>query len=124
MLQLPAPPVPAFGGHDAFVFNNGMGAGNVATIENFSVARDHIELSTNVFTNVGDFGLLPTAEFHIGAKATAAGQRIIYDARSGEGRAARERGDPGAAEASSVACRQLETERRFGQAGVNAAADR
>ncbi len=70
-------------GHDVFVFTHTIGSGDIATIQNFSVARDHIELSSNIFTNVADFGVLPAAEFHIGTHATSAAERIVYNPNTG-----------------------------------------
>jgi serralysin len=69
-------------GADAYVFSSALGAGNVDTIVNFSVADDVIELSTAVFTGLAA-GVLDAAAFVIGSAAADADDRIIYDSATG-----------------------------------------
>ncbi len=58
------------------------GAGNVDTVINFNVAADTIELDNAVFTGLAA-GTLDASAFHIGAAATDAGHRIVYDSATG-----------------------------------------
>lgn len=64
-------------GADTYVFDSAIGGGNVDTIVNFSVADDVIELSAAVF------GVLSGDFFVVGAAATNADHRIIYDSTTG-----------------------------------------
>ena len=71
-------------GADTFRFSTALGAGNVDTLQDFSVAEgDRIVLSRNVFANAG-YGYLSGAAFKLGAAATAAEHRIVYNQSTGE----------------------------------------
>ena len=72
------------GGNDAdtFVFSTALGAGNVDTIQFYSVAQDTIQLDVDVFSGIG-LGTLAANAFVIGAAATTADHRIIYDPVTG-----------------------------------------
>ncbi|MEH7830459.1 calcium-binding protein, partial [Gemmobacter denitrificans] len=69
-------------GLDVFVFNTATGAGNIDTITDFVVADDTIHLENAVFTALAAGGL-GAAAFHIGAAATTAAHRVIYNAATG-----------------------------------------
>lgn len=66
---------------DTFVFDTALGAGNVDTISDFSVADDVIHLSTAVF-NIGA-GTLTAGAFAVGSAATDVDDRIIYNSATG-----------------------------------------
>jgi Ca2+-binding RTX toxin-like protein len=72
------------GGNDAdtFVFSTALGASNIDTIQFYSVAQDTIQLDVDVFSAIG-LGTLAANVFVIGAAATTADHRIIYDATTG-----------------------------------------
>jgi Ca2+-binding RTX toxin-like protein len=73
-----------YGGNDAdtFVFSTALGGGNIDTIGAFSVVDDTIQLDVDVFTAI-DLGALAANAFVIGAAATDADDRIIYDPVAG-----------------------------------------
>ncbi|MGX7871597.1 hypothetical protein ACVDG5_000500 [Mesorhizobium sp. ORM6] len=70
------------GGNDVFVFNTALGAGNVATITDFNVAQDKIQLDHTVFAGLQP-GALPAADFHIGRGAHSSTDHIIYNSSTG-----------------------------------------
>lgn len=70
-------------GADFFVFNTALGAGNVDAIAGFVAADDTFRLENGVFTAIGAAGALVGAAFTIGAAATTAAHRIIYDQATG-----------------------------------------
>ncbi|UVF20682.1 M10 family metallopeptidase C-terminal domain-containing protein [Microvirga terrae] len=71
-------------GADTFRFSTGPGAGNVDTIQDFSAAEgDRIVLSRSVFASAG-YQYLSGAAFKLGAAATAAEHRIVYNQTTGE----------------------------------------
>ena len=65
-------------GADTFVFDSTLGAGNVDTILDYSVADDIIHLENAVFAALAA-GALSAGAFVTGAAATAAGHPIIYN---------------------------------------------
>jgi Ca2+-binding RTX toxin-like protein len=69
-------------GADAFAFTTTLGAANVDTILDFSVADDIIWIDNAVFTGLIN-GVLAAGAFKIGAAATDADDRIIYDNATG-----------------------------------------
>ncbi|MFL5194617.1 MAG: calcium-binding protein, partial [Microvirga sp.] len=70
-------------GADTFRFSSSLGAGNVDTVQDFSVAEgDRIVLGSAVFMDVGT-GALSSAYFHLGA-ATSFDHHILYDQGTGE----------------------------------------
>jgi Ca2+-binding RTX toxin-like protein len=71
-------------GGDMFVFSSALDAvTNVDTITDFSAAADSFRLSESVFSAIDDGGPLAASEFHVGAAATDADQRIVYDQTTG-----------------------------------------
>jgi Ca2+-binding RTX toxin-like protein len=72
-----------FGGQDRFAFYNALGASNLDTITDFSVADDTIQLSSAIFTGLGTNHVLDASAFHVGAAATTSAQHIIYNSSTG-----------------------------------------
>ncbi|MCE8519324.1 flagellar biosynthesis protein FlgM, partial [Ruegeria pomeroyi] len=72
------------GGNDTFVFSTALGAGNIDTIRDYSVADDQIELASAIFTGLSA-GTLGANAFVANTSGTAqtADHRIIYDTDSG-----------------------------------------
>ena len=71
-------------GLDTFIFNTALNAAtNVDTITDFSVADDTIRLDDAIFTAIGPVGTLAAAAFTIGAAATTAAHRIVYNSETG-----------------------------------------
>ena len=71
-------------GLDTFIFNTALNAAtNVDTITDFSVADDTIRLDDAIFTAIGPVGTLAAAAFTIGAAATTAAHRIVYNSATG-----------------------------------------
>lgn len=71
------------GNNDAFVFNTALGASNIDTIVDFSVPQDTIRLENAIFTALTATGVLGASAFALGAAATTAAQRIIYNNTTG-----------------------------------------
>ena len=72
------------GGQDYFVFNTALNATtNLDTISGFVVADDTIRLENGIFTALTKLGTLAAAAFNIGAAATQADDRIIYNTANG-----------------------------------------
>ena len=87
-----------YGGHDALVGGDGADSfvfssalfddyyieiSNIDEIADFSVADDTIRLDDRIFAATGPVGTLAASAFHIGATATTADHRILYDAAAG-----------------------------------------
>ncbi len=75
------------GGKDSFIFNTAIKAGgNVDIITDFNPADDTIKLDDAIFAGLGSTGPLSGALFHVGtaADAAGAGNKIIYDATTGD----------------------------------------
>ncbi|WP_434721510.1 calcium-binding protein [Mesorhizobium sp. RIZ17] len=70
------------GGKDVFVFNSALKAGNVATITDFNVSQDKIQLDHSVFAGL-QTGALPAGAFHIGRGAHDSTDHIIYNSSTG-----------------------------------------
>jgi Ca2+-binding RTX toxin-like protein len=71
-------------GLDTFIFNTALNATtNRDTITDFSVADDTIRLDDAIFTAIGPVGTLAAAAFTIGAAATTAAHRIVYNSTTG-----------------------------------------
>jgi Ca2+-binding RTX toxin-like protein len=72
-------------GEDAFIFNTALGAGNVDSITDYSVAQDQIRLDNATFTNLfaTEGNWLTADEFRIGAAAADANDRIVYNSATG-----------------------------------------
>ncbi|CAG1015976.1 partial Mannuronan C5-epimerase AlgE2, partial [Rhizobiaceae bacterium] len=72
------------GDNDTFFFNTTLNAAtNVDTITDFSVPNDTIRLEDAIFTAIGPVGTLAAAAFTIGAAATSAAHRIVYNSATG-----------------------------------------
>ncbi|MDX2288903.1 MAG: calcium-binding protein [Hyphomicrobiaceae bacterium] len=74
-------------GNDTFFFSQAIGATNVDTILDFSVPNDTIRLEntgTGRFNALTTTGTLAAAAFKIGAGATDADDRVIYNSATGE----------------------------------------
>ena len=69
-------------GADVFLFNQDPSTG-VDTITDFSVVDDVIQLDSAIFTAAGPLGALAAEAFVIGADATTAAHRFIYNASTG-----------------------------------------
>lgn len=67
-------------GNDIFKFTS---KGPVDVITDYHVAHDTIQVENSVFTALSDRGVLPAAQFRIGAKALDANDHVIYDNASG-----------------------------------------
>jgi Ca2+-binding RTX toxin-like protein len=72
------------GGADVFVFESALGANNQDTITDYSVADDVIHLKSAVMGALGAAGALADTAFTIGAAATTAAHRIIYNSTNGQ----------------------------------------
>ncbi|WP_262265448.1 calcium-binding protein [Microvirga yunnanensis] len=71
-------------GADTFRFSTGLGAGNVDTLQDLSLAQgDRILLSRSVFAGAG-YDALAGAAFTLGTAATTAVHRIVYDQETGD----------------------------------------
>ncbi|WP_349436715.1 MJ1477/TM1410 family putative glycoside hydrolase [Pararhizobium sp. A13] len=70
-------------GKDQFVFDTKFADGNIDTVADFSVADDRLLLDHDIFSRL-PAGALKASAFIIGTKAADAGDRIIYDSRTGE----------------------------------------
>ena len=71
-------------GADTFRFSTALGAGNVDTVQDFSGAEgDRIVLSRSVFAAAG-YDALAGSAFALGAAATTAAHRIVYNQSAGE----------------------------------------
>jgi Ca2+-binding RTX toxin-like protein len=71
-------------GNDTFVFNLAVGVQSDSRIADFTLGHDDFLLRPEGFTLPSTGGVLDDSAFHIGAHATTAAQRIIYDARNGD----------------------------------------
>lgn len=70
-------------GQDTFVFTTTLGSGNVDTITDFVIADDTIELHRSIFGGIATAGVLEASAFHVGAAATDASDRIVYNSFTG-----------------------------------------
>jgi serralysin len=70
-------------GADSFVFNTAL-AGSVDTIADFSVVDDRILLENAIFTALTATGTLAGTAFTVGASATTAAHRILYNSATGQ----------------------------------------
>ncbi len=71
-------------GADVFVFNTALGAAHVDHIADFNAIDDTISLENGIFTALVATGTLAAPLFALGAAATTAGQRIIYNQATGQ----------------------------------------
>jgi Ca2+-binding RTX toxin-like protein len=71
-------------GKDQFVFRSDLSPGfNLDRITDFTVHVDKILLDQTVFHGIGHGGVLATGQFHVGAGAHDANDRIIYNPNNG-----------------------------------------
>ena len=70
-------------GLDVFVFDTPNVAANLDRITDFTPADDEMRLIGEVFPALSTAGTLPAAAFGLGAAATAAADRILYDSATG-----------------------------------------
>ena len=76
-------------GNDTFVFNTTLGNGNVDVITDFSNAKGnndvfHLENSGAGLFNALSRGNLNASAFKVGAEATSASHRVVYDQTTGD----------------------------------------
>jgi autotransporter-associated beta strand protein len=69
-------------GRDSFAFTTALGAANIDTVVDFSVADDTIRLENAVFQTLATGPLAPGA-FHVGAAAHDGNDHVIYNAYTG-----------------------------------------
>jgi Ca2+-binding RTX toxin-like protein len=69
-------------GNDQFLFSTTLGASNIDTITDYSALNDTIRLDNTIFTGL-TAGYITASQFVIGAAATDANHRIIYDSATG-----------------------------------------
>ena len=69
------------GGSDRFVFNNA--SEGIDTITDFDPTADLFNVSSSGFATIGGLGTLAASRFTIGAAATTADHRFIYDSSNG-----------------------------------------
>ena len=69
------------GGSDRFVFNNA--SEGIDTITDFNPTADLFNVSSSGFVTIGGLGTLAASRFTIGAAATTASQRFIYNNSNG-----------------------------------------
>ena len=69
------------GGSDRFVFNNALEG--IDTITDFDPTADLFNVSGSGFVTIGGLGTLAASRFTIGAAATTASQRFIYNSSNG-----------------------------------------
>jgi serralysin len=70
-------------GKDTYVFDARLGADNIDTLVGYSAADDTINLDNKIFTSLSTVGTLAETAFHIGAQASDASDRIIYNFTTG-----------------------------------------
>jgi Ca2+-binding RTX toxin-like protein len=70
-------------GADTFRFSTALGGGNIDTITDFAPREDRIELDLTIFDQAGAVGALVSSALRIGAMATTAEHRIVYNPTGG-----------------------------------------
>ena len=70
-------------GNDRFVFDVAPTKANMDTITDFSVKFDSIHLARSIFTKAGSKGALKETAFWSGSAAHDAGDRVIYNEKTG-----------------------------------------
>jgi Ca2+-binding RTX toxin-like protein len=70
-------------GRDMFVLNVPPNGSNISVITDFHPAQDLIDFYIGEYPRLAAFGVLPIAQFHIGAHAATAAQHIIYNPNTG-----------------------------------------
>ena len=71
------------GGADVFIFNSALGPTNIDKITDFSVVDDTIWLDRSIFSAIANTGALTAGAFNIGAAASEADDRIIFNSLTG-----------------------------------------
>ena len=71
------------GGADIFIFNSALGPANIDSITGFSVVDDTIWLDRSIFSAIANTGALTAGAFNIGAAASEADDRIIFNSATG-----------------------------------------
>ena len=71
-------------GNDQFVFNTNPAAGNADRLEDYLAADDVIVLDRTNFAGIAANGVLAAGAFHAGTAAADAGDRIVYNAATGQ----------------------------------------
>lgn len=71
------------GGADTFVFSTALGGGNIDFLADFATTIDKIALDNAIFRKAGPLGALADGAFAMGAVATEADDRILYDTMTG-----------------------------------------
>ncbi|MCL4067786.1 hypothetical protein M3484_14510 [Pseudomonas sp. GX19020] len=69
-------------GRDVFVFNTAPGVANADLISDFNIADDFIHLDDAIYFSL-TVGALDASRFAVGAAATTAAHRIVYNQSSG-----------------------------------------
>ncbi|GHC52286.1 calcium-binding protein [Neogemmobacter tilapiae] len=69
---------------DLFVFNSQLGGANADIVDDMQVNIDKIVLDRSIFAAIGATGLMAQSKFKIGANATDANDRIIYNSGTGQ----------------------------------------
>ena len=70
-------------GFDTILFNAPLGLANFDRVLDFAPVFDTMQLENSVFTGLTQGAFLPAADFHIGAAAADASDRIIYNSANG-----------------------------------------
>jgi len=70
-------------GSDIVRFEAALGAPNIDTVADFTVGSDKLQLSRGVFTAFTYQGAVAAEQFTIGASATTAAQRLVYNSATG-----------------------------------------
>ncbi|HEV8679979.1 MAG TPA: M10 family metallopeptidase C-terminal domain-containing protein [Stellaceae bacterium] len=70
-------------GNDSFKFDTALGASNVDQIFDFDSVNDLILLKSAIFPAAGPLGTLAVGAFNLGAAASEADDRIVYDSATG-----------------------------------------
>jgi len=70
------------GGQDTFVFDTALGATNIDRIMDYAIADDTIELRQAIFSSLG-VGVVDVSKIAVGAAATTADHRLVYNAATG-----------------------------------------
>ena len=72
------------GGADKFLFDTALSTSAFATITDFTVGQDMIELDRTIFTAITANGTLATSAFVAGTSAANSSQHILYDSSTGD----------------------------------------
>ncbi len=70
-------------GADSFVFDTALSAGNVDQITDFTAGVDKIKLENAIFTALTSTGALAAGAFQLGAAASEADDRVVYNPSTG-----------------------------------------